>query len=61
MKKLVYSHERTLAAITLIIGLLIWLGLIVGTFGIALAVLALGFVLYLFIQSALIAHIKGNG
>lgn len=27
----------------------------------ALVILALGFVLYLFIQSALIAHIKGNG
>ncbi len=43
------------------LGLLIWLGLIVGTFGGALIGLAAGFVLYLFAQSALIAHIKGNG
>jgi len=61
VKELVYPRERTLAAITLVIGLLIWLGLIVGTFGVALIGLALGFVLYLFVQSALIAHIKGNG
>ncbi|MFD2270173.1 M48 family metallopeptidase [Undibacterium arcticum] len=61
MNELVYPRERTLAAITLVIGLLIWLGLIVGTFGVALIGLALGFVLYLFVQSALIAHIKGNG
>ncbi len=58
---LVYPRERTLGTITLVIGLLIWLGLIVGTFGGALIGLAIGFVLYLFAQSALIAHIKGNG
>jgi len=61
MKELVYPRERMLGTITLMLGLLVWLGLIVGTFGVALIVLALGFVLYLFAQSALIAHIKGNG
>jgi Zn-dependent protease with chaperone function/type II secretory pathway pseudopilin PulG len=61
MKELVYPRERILGAITLIIGLLVWLGLVVGTFGGALIALAVGFVLYLFAQSALIAHIKGNG
>lgn len=61
MNELVYPRERTLGTITLVIGLLIWLGLIVGTFGGALIGLAIGFVLYLFAQSALIAHIKGNG
>ena len=60
MNELVYPRERTLGTITLVIGLLIWLFLIVGTFGGALIGLALGFVLYLFAQSALIAHIKGN-
>lgn len=61
MNDLVYPRERVLGAITLTIGLLIWLGLVVGTFGVALIVLLVGFVLYLFAQSALIAHIKGNG
>ncbi|MDR0770131.1 MAG: M48 family metalloprotease [Burkholderiales bacterium] len=60
-KDLVYPRERTLGAITLVLGLLVWLGLIIGTFGGALLVLVLGFVMYLFAQSALIAHIKGNG
>lgn len=61
MNELVYPRERTLGAITLVLGLLFWFLLIVGSFGIALLVLALGFVLYLFAQSMLIAHIKGNG
>lgn len=61
MNELVYPRERTLGTITLVIGLLIWIGLVVGTFGGALIALAIGFVLYLFAQSALIAHIKGNG
>lgn len=61
MNELVYPRERTLGTITLVLGLLVWLGLIVGTFGSALIGLALGFVLYLFVQSTLIAHIKGNG
>jgi Zn-dependent protease with chaperone function/type II secretory pathway pseudopilin PulG len=61
MDELVYPRERTLGTVTLVLGLLVWLGLIVGTLGGALIGLALGFVLYLFIQSTLIAHIKGNG
>ncbi|MGZ5780836.1 MAG: hypothetical protein ACXWIN_07765 [Burkholderiaceae bacterium] len=61
MNELVYPRERTLGAITLVLGVLVWLALIVGTFGVALIVLALGFLLYLFVQSALIAHIKGDG
>lgn len=61
MNQLVYPHERTLGTITLVLGLLVWLCLIIGTFGGALIGLALGFLLYLFVQSTLIAHIKGNG
>jgi Zn-dependent protease with chaperone function/type II secretory pathway pseudopilin PulG len=61
MNDLVYPRERTLGAITLVLGILVWLGLIVGTFGAALIVLAVGFIFYLFLQSTLIAHIKGNG
>lgn len=61
MNELIYPRERTLGIITLVLGILVWLGLIIGTLGGALIGLALGFVLYLFIQSTLIAHIKGNG
>jgi Zn-dependent protease with chaperone function len=61
MNELIYPRERTLGKITLILGLIVWLSLIVGTFGVALLVLALGFLLYLFIQSSLIAYIRGNG
>src|SRR5690606_11162842 len=40
---------------------LAWILLIVGSFGMALLFLAAGFVVYLFVQSALIAHLKGHG
>jgi energy-converting hydrogenase Eha subunit G len=61
MDELIYPRERTLGLITLALGLLVWVVLLVGTFGGALLLLAVGFLLYLFAQSALIAHIKGNG
>jgi Zn-dependent protease with chaperone function/type II secretory pathway pseudopilin PulG len=66
MNELVYPRERTLGLTTLILGSLVWLTLVVATFSItslvaALVGLAAGFVLYVFAQSALIAHIKGNG
>lgn len=61
MNELVYPRERVLGKITLVLGLAAWAALILGTFGAALAFLALGFVVYLFAHSALIAHIRGNG
>jgi len=61
MQDLVYPRERTLGAITLVLGVVIWLLLIVGTVGIALLFVLFAFIVYLFAQSALIAHIKGNG
>jgi Zn-dependent protease with chaperone function len=61
MDELIYPRERTLGIITLVLGLLVWVALLVGTFGGALVMLAVGFLLYLFAQSALIARIKGNG
>ncbi|HEY4958616.1 MAG TPA: peptidase M48, partial [Caldimonas sp.] len=59
--ELVYPGERSLGAITLVLGLMVWLVIVVGTLGIALVYLALGFVFYLFAQSALIAWLRGNG
>jgi Zn-dependent protease with chaperone function/Tfp pilus assembly major pilin PilA len=61
MDALVYPRERTLGTITLVLGIIAWLVIIVGTIGGALVAMLIGFVLYLFAQSALIAHIKGNG
>ena len=61
MNELVYPRERTLGVITLVLGALIWLLLIVGTFGVALLLLLVGFIAYLFAQSAFIGHIRGTG
>jgi Zn-dependent protease with chaperone function/type II secretory pathway pseudopilin PulG len=61
MNELIYPRERTLGGITLILGVLVWIILIVGSLGTALIGLLVGFIFYLFAQSALIAHIKGNG
>ncbi|QHC36490.1 M48 family metallopeptidase [Komagataeibacter xylinus] len=59
--ELVYPREYTLSKITLVLGILFWALMLVGTFGIMLLYVLIGYVLYLFAQSALIAHIKGNG
>jgi Zn-dependent protease with chaperone function/type II secretory pathway pseudopilin PulG len=56
----VYPRERTLGALTLVLGVLVWLLLVLGTFGIALVYVLLGFVGYCFAQSAVIAWIKGT-
>jgi Zn-dependent protease with chaperone function/type II secretory pathway pseudopilin PulG len=61
LNQLEYPRERGLAALTLVIGIVFWLGIVVGTVGAALIGLLVGFVAYLFAQSALIAWIKGNG
>src|SRR5215469_8038292 len=60
LSDLVYPRERSLGTITLVLGVLIWLVLIVGTVGVALVVLGVATLLYLFAHSALIAHVKGN-
>ena len=60
MTTLFYPRERTLGTITLVLGSLIWVGLLVGTLGMVLIALVVGFLIYLFMRSALIAHIKGN-
>lgn len=61
MDKLVYPGERTLSALTLAIGIVFWLLLVIGTVGIALIFLLVGFIAYLFAHSAVIAWIRGNG
>ena len=61
MDSLVYPRERTLGIITLVLGLIAWLCLIVGTVGVALIGLLVGFIVYLIAHSTLISHIRGNG
>jgi Zn-dependent protease with chaperone function/Tfp pilus assembly major pilin PilA len=61
MDGLVYPREKMLSTLTLVLGVIVWLVLLVGTFGTALIGLALGFLIYLFTHSMLISYIKGNG
>jgi hypothetical protein len=58
MDALVYPRERTLGAITLVLGSIAWLLNVVGTLGIVLIYLLLGFIAYLFAQSGLVSYIK---
>ena len=60
-RTLVYRHEPTLFAIALVISLIVWMVIIVGTLGLALIYVLFGFIFYLFIQSAFISYIKGTG
>lgn len=57
----IYGKERPLFYIALTFSILFWLLLIVGTLGIAMIYLALGFLVYLFVQSAFISWLRGNG
>jgi Zn-dependent protease with chaperone function/Tfp pilus assembly major pilin PilA len=57
---LIYKNERPLFALSMVIGTLVWLALIVGTFGIVLIYVLLFLVLYLFAHSGFIAYLRGN-
>lgn len=61
VERLIYPPEHRLGRIALVLGPLLWLVLIVGTFGIALIGIAVAGLLLLFARSALVAHLKGNG
>ncbi len=58
---LVYKNEKTLFTILLLISSLVWLAIVVGTFGAALIYLLFFFIFYCFAQSALISYLKGTG
>ncbi|RJQ49141.1 MAG: hypothetical protein C4528_01165 [Gammaproteobacteria bacterium] len=57
---LVYKHEKPLFYILVVISLLIWIGVIAVTSGIALIYVAVAFIFYLFFQSAFISYLKGT-
>ena len=58
---LVYRNEKTLFWLMLVLSVLLWLALVLGTVGMALVYGLLAFLGYCFAQSALISHIKGTG
>jgi len=58
---LVHHNEKRLGRITLVLGVIAWLVLLVGTFGGLLIALLVAFVFYVIAHSALIAYIRGNG
>lgn len=53
-------EESTRFTILMIVSVLAWAGLILGTLGIGLIFVAMGALFVVFIQAALIAHVKGN-
>jgi len=57
---LIYKNEKTLFVISVIIGSLVWLALIAGTFGLILIYVLLFFLIYLFAHSGFIAYLRGN-
>lgn len=54
------EREKTLFNLNLTLAILIWIALILGTFGFALIYLLFAVIFYLFMHSAFISHIKGN-
>lgn len=61
MKSLICDKEKLLGTLTLVLGIMAWSLLFLGTFGMIIFILLGGYVFYLFAQSALIAYVKGNG
>lgn len=57
---LVYKNEQPLFVVLLVISVLVWLGLLVGTLGIILIYLLAFSLFYLFAQSAFISYLKGT-
>lgn len=59
--ELVYKNEKRLFVLMLVLSLLAWALLLLGTVGMLLVWLLFGFLFYCFAQSALISAIKGTG
>lgn len=58
---LMYKNEKTLFRIAALLSAIFWIALTIGTFGIVLIYLVLGYVFFLFAHSAFISHLKGSG
>ncbi len=61
LKPLIYKHEGTLFVLHVVIATIFWLAIVLGTFGVALIWILFFFIVYLFVQSGLIAWLRGNG
>ena len=59
--ELTYKHEKPLFRIAVVLSILFWLLLILGTFGIALIYILFGYLFFLFAHSAFISYLKGTG
>lgn len=58
---LLYKNEKKLFVIMLVISVLIWAGLLVGTMGVVLVYVLAFLVFYVVAQSAFISYLKGTG
>lgn len=58
---LVYKNEKPLFLIAVTLSAIFWVALTVGTFGLLLIYLLVGYVFFLFAHSAFISHLKGSG
>jgi Zn-dependent protease with chaperone function/type II secretory pathway pseudopilin PulG len=56
-----YKNEKTLFTIACAISAIVWLVLLVVTFGLILVYGLLAFLIYLFVQSGFISYLKGTG
>jgi Zn-dependent protease with chaperone function len=58
---LVYKNEKRLFGLMLVLSVLVWAGLLLGTKGLVLVYALFIFLFYCFAQSALVSYIKGTG
>lgn len=58
---LIYKNEKKLYRIIFIFGLFFWIPLTIGTLGLIWIYMLFFFLFYLFAQSGLISHVRGNG
>jgi Zn-dependent protease with chaperone function/Tfp pilus assembly protein PilE len=59
--ELVYKNEKRLFGLMLVLSVLVWAGLLLGTKGLVLVYALFIFLFYCFAQSALVSYIKGTG
>lgn len=60
MTELVYKNEKALTTIVMVIGVIFWLLITIGTLGLVWLFALFAFLAYLFAQSAFVSHLRGN-